>query len=129
VTGGPLTIILGIPDRRLSPNVRQHWAALAKAKKKARAEACVLAKESMQSQGFREPPMWKYATVHVRAYFTTKRGRDVDNFIASMKGTCDGIAEAGVLENDRGLRWGTVDLEQIDRKYPRVELTFIPDEK
>jgi hypothetical protein len=75
-----------------------------------------------------DPPKWKRATVHVLAYFRDRRSKwDRDNFIAALKATIDGIVDAGLMENDRGLKWGEIELSRISKDYPRVELTFIPD--
>lgn len=58
-----------------------------------------------------EPPMWVSAFVTATFHFKTRRGRDQDNLIASLKHGIDGICAAGVMENDKGLHW----LEPVER--------------
>jgi len=120
-----LTIIVPLPHRSLSPNARAHWRTVHSQKKKAKNISRLSAIAAYIT--YKEAPRWKEATVHVKAYFKDRRSKwDRDNFIASLKATMDGIAEAGVMENDRGVHWGTVELSGIDKEYPRVELTFVP---
>lgn len=82
-------IYLPWPDRKLSPNSRLHWAAVAKAKKKARQDAYYLALEAgLHSIGA--------DSVNARYSFypPSRRTYDKDNLIASMKAAQDGIAQA-----------------------------------
>jgi hypothetical protein len=117
-----VTIELSLPERALCPNTpRVHWAAKAKARKKAR-EAAHLA--ALDACGI-DRPRWKSATVQATFYLRDRRGleADQDNRIGSLKAHIDGIADAGVLENDRGLTWKPV-AHDVDRKRPRVVLVF-----
>lgn len=80
------------PDlRKLSPNIRCHWAAKNKARKKAREAGYWLAKEAKLQPGR-----------HVRLTFHApdKRPRDLDNCVAAMKSALDGVADA-IGQNDR----------------------------
>lgn len=122
-----ITIIVGVPNRVLSPNGRAHWRTKASAKKLARAHGMIAAGFALNG---RPAPKWESATVVVRAWFKDKRSKwDRDNAISSLKGHVDGIADAGILSNDRGLKWGEVDLSGIDKANPRVELTFTHEEE
>ena len=58
------------------------------------------------------------------AYHKTNRTRDEDNFIASLKATLDGIADAGLVANDSTFRFVGPIVWKIDKKNPRVELMF-----
>lgn len=82
-------IFLPWPDRKLSPNARVHWAALASAKKKAKQDAYYatlaagigkIEADSLSARYVIFPP--------------DRRPRDQDNIIASLKAYADGIAQA-----------------------------------
>lgn len=99
-----MKIVLPWPDKRLSPNARQHWATLAKAKAKAREDAHYAALEaggsaigdvraSLAGEG-------KIA-VTVTFYPPDKRRRDDDNMVASFKASRDGIADALQVDDRR----------------------------
>lgn len=122
-----VVIELPIPSRVLSPNGRFHWGAKQRATKKAREYAhyvTLAAFTNVESASLR----WPEASVSVRVVRRDKRGRmDDQNLIASLKAYIDGVCDAGLIENDRGLRWGAVTWE-VERGIPknqeRVELTF-----
>ena len=82
------TVSLPWPDRVLSPNSRAHWSRRAKAVKAARTQAYWLA-----HMGMIELPD---GPVPVRVVFhpPDKRGRDLDNMLASCKVYLDGISDA-----------------------------------
>jgi len=61
--------------------------------------------------------------MQVVAYFKTKRFPDPGNFMASLKATEDGIADAGIVENDRGL-WPERPIFGTDKARPRIEITI-----
>jgi crossover junction endodeoxyribonuclease RusA len=90
------SLYLPWPDKRLSPNSRQHWAALAKAKKKAKADAYHLALEAGLGK-------IEADTVLVRYSFfpPSRRAYDLDNLIASMKAAADGIAMAIEVDDSK----------------------------
>ncbi len=68
---------------------------------------------------------WGKCSVHATFYFATKRGRDVDNLIASLKSTYDGLVDAGVVSDDTPEYMVRLMPEiEYDRKYPRIELTI-----
>lgn len=95
-------IVLPWPDKRLSPNARQHWAVLAKVKKQARADAHILAtvaiplavKRAIAAGDGKIP-------IEVRFYPPDKRHRDDDNAIASFKAARDGIADSIGVDDRR----------------------------
>ena len=114
-----ITITLPLPPRELSPNSRCHWA------KKAKAVAAY--REQAKVAGWRIPaserPAWDIAEARTVFYVPDARRRDRDNLLASMKAAFDGIADAGLIANDYGLRLEGVGVE-IDRANPRVEVTL-----
>lgn len=83
------------PPRELSPNVRTHWAKLAKAKKAYRTtcrwlaveQAVVHKLQATDSAGGR-------LRLHLLFVPPTRARRDVDNLVASMKAGLDGLADA-----------------------------------
>lgn len=97
-------IVLPWPDRRLSPNARQHWRALAAVKKQARADACTLATVAISLRDKRAiHDMDGRIPLTIRFYPPDARHRDADNMVSSIKAAMDGIADAlGV--NDRRFR-------------------------
>lgn len=82
-------LFLPWPDRRLSPNSRQHWASLARAKKHAKQTAYYTALEAGIGK-------IEADAIRVRYSFfpPSRRAYDMDNLIASMKAAADGIAMA-----------------------------------
>ncbi len=115
-----ITITLPLPARELSPNARVHWAKKAKITKAHRQAAGITA---WVATGDSEPPHWKKAKMQVKAYFKTRRFPDPGNFMASLKAYEDGIADAGVVENDRGL-WPERPEFFTDKANPRIEITI-----
>jgi crossover junction endodeoxyribonuclease RusA len=114
------TITLPLPHKHLSPNARPHWRAKAKATKTARTSVAV---EVAAVMSFYESvaPRWKTATVLIRAYFKDARKRDKDNIMASCKAYFDGLADAGLIDNDSGLTHLPM-VVAIDKKNPRIEM-------
>jgi Holliday junction resolvase RusA-like endonuclease len=119
-----ITITLPLPDRKLSPNARCHWRAKAPVTKQHRRAAGLKAWETLANQ---PPPHWKLAKMQVKAYFPTKRFPDFDNFGAMLKAYRDGLEDAGIIENDKGLRPDCPEFFK-DAEKPRVEITITPIE-
>ena len=111
--GFEIGVVLPLPDRRLSPNSRVCWQAKARSVKAYRAFSFSLAQ--------RYPQRWKAASAEATFYFRDKRRRDRDNLLASLKAAFDGIAAAGVVEDDADLTHLPVRVE-VDRENPRVEI-------
>ena len=125
-------VVVTVPlmHKALSPNARCHWATKARAVKLARehakASALLFLYDWGRENGIRfPPPRWSKAGIRATFYLRDRRGTDADqdNRIASLKATIDGIAEAGVVENDKGLVWASPPIAHaIDAKRPRVEV-------
>ena len=115
-----ISITLPLPERALSPNTRVHWSRKAKAVKRYRRLAWATAAEA---SGPGMPEMWAKASVAIAAYYPTRRHPDPDNLIASLKAAFDGLADAGIVSNDRGL-WPLRPEIFTDRANPRIELTI-----
>ena len=101
-----MIVTLPWPDKLLSPNARQHWAALSAAKKKARRDAHYATLEALGGRACEVRALVDGETplpVTVRFFPPDRRHRDADNMVASMKAAIDGFADAlGV--NDRRFR-------------------------
>lgn len=110
------------PPRILSPNhtvgSRGQRMAKAKAVKALRTKAKLLFM-SLYSTTFR--PMWRRATVEIIWHHKTAGFPDRDNIIGSLKAAFDGLADAGLLHNDRGLTQ-LPPVRLIDPENPRVIL-------
>ncbi len=99
-----MKVTLPWPDKRLSPNGRAHWRALAPLKKAARSDAHKATLAAAQL-AVRQAIASGVGVIHmtVRFFPPDKRHRDDDNMIASFKAARDGIADA-LLVNDRRFR-------------------------
>lgn len=123
-------VVVTVPlmHKSLSPNARCHWATKARAVKLARSHAKASAMLFLYDWGRENggrclPPRWEKAGIRATFYLRDRRGMDADadNRIASLKAAIDGTADAGVIENDRGLVWASPPIEHaIDAKRPRV---------
>jgi len=115
-----ILITLPLPLAELSPNARVFWAKKAKITKAYREYTWA---ETKKRLGRSDPPRWAEATVQATFYYPTAHKHDRDNALASLKAAFDGIADAGVVENDAGLIHLPVKME-IDRDRPRLELVI-----
>lgn len=81
-------ITLPWPPKELSPNARQHWSKLARAKKAYRA-ACAMQARVQGAQRIQAERL------HVALVFypPTRRAFDLDNMLARMKAGLDGLAD------------------------------------
>lgn len=91
-----LSLTLPWPPTALSPNTRQHWSKLAKAKKKYRADCARQA--SSQGADFIDADR-----LHLTLTFLppTRRAYDLDNLLARMKSGLDGLADVLGVDDSR----------------------------
>lgn len=89
-----VVVTLPLPPQANYPNSRTHWKAKMKPKKQQRTDAYYAALS-------RSPPKWNRATC--QATFYLPRRRDSDNLLAWLKSSFDGLEDAGIIANDRGL--------------------------
>jgi hypothetical protein len=83
-----------------------------------------LAKEAVEAERVESGP-WEYATVEAAFYYKDARRRDQDNAMASLKSAYDGIVDSGLVPDDDYKHMGRgMPKFDVDRKYPRVELTI-----
>jgi crossover junction endodeoxyribonuclease RusA len=113
-----IRLTLPLPAKALHPNARVHWRVKAKAIKASRQGAHMRALDVID-----EPPAWEKAETKVTFYFSTNRRRDADGLASSLKAVWDGIADAGIVANDSGLRHTSPEM-CCDKLNPRVEITI-----
>ncbi len=117
-----VTITLRLPPKELSPNWRGHWAVKAKAVKRYKTDTHIETMRTMNALGM-PWTSWESATARAVFFWGTRRHRDKDNALASLKAAFDGMASAGLLRDDEGLmHWPAV--FEIDKSNPRVEITI-----
>ena len=113
-----ITIILPLPPAELNPNAAPHLMTKRRAARKYKEFAWGVTLEML---GRRPAPKWKRATQQATFYHAAIRQRDGDNANASLKHATDGIACAGIVENDSGITHLPA-VFKIDRENPRVEI-------
>lgn len=95
-----VTITLQPPPPCLRPNARVRWQVKAPATRSYRRSACIAAKAALNGA---RPPGWLSANVLVTCVHSKPQRMDPDNLIGSLKAAFDGIADAGIIGNDRSL--------------------------
>jgi Holliday junction resolvase RusA-like endonuclease len=113
-----MIVTLPLPPKALSPNASSPgnpWPKI-KAAKKYRSDAHLAAiAAGAKGMGLES------ASVQCKFFFRTAHARDSDNLLASLKSAFDGLVDAGVFTDDRGLVH--LPSEQTkDTKNPRVEI-------
>ena len=120
-----VTITLGIPDRRLRPNHKpfSRGGAIAKSVevKGYRRTAYWMTRQEIGSHG----PAWQRAVARATWYLGKGQKRlDEDNALATLKPAFDGMQDAGLILNDRGLRHKSP-VWFRDSENPRVEIYVV----
>lgn len=120
-----ITIVMPLPPKCLRGNAkppcsRRGAIGLAKTKQRVRGDAYMLA---MAEIGRVRAPRWSRATVTLKWYAQRSSWLpDEDNAVRSVKHHIDGMADAGVVANDREIcGWDVV--REVDKARPRVEIT------
>ncbi len=119
-----LSITLPHPGPALRPNSRVHYHAKARAVAAYRALAAMEAR--MVCGG--NPPRWERATVEIVWSATGLRHPDPDNIVASLKAAFDGMQDAGIVRNDKGL-WPERPVILTKQPWAGVRLTVRRDEQ
>lgn len=118
-----LAFQLPVPPAYLSPNSRCHWSKKAKEVKTAREAAQI---EALRVLNGRTAPRFTKARFSAILFHLTKRTPDPDNFIAMLKPYLDGLADAGIVANDRDL-WPERPIFLQCNRLPHVRLTVTPE--
>lgn len=109
------------PDRVLSPNARTHWSRKARATKASRNTACL----SVLHQTYADDRA-KLAGQRLRVDVTfvprTAARRDLDNLIASMKASHDGIADALGVDDSKFELLARIGKKDQDGPYVTVKV-------
>ena len=109
-----MKITLPIPDAKLSPNARVHWAQLAKVKSAHRLIARCIASDLANGE--------KLKRYRLHFFWPDRRRRDRDNASAMCKSYLDGVADAFRQDDSEWLFDGV--RFEIDKNNPRVEVRF-----
>lgn len=113
-----LILTLPWPPKELSPNARQHWGALSRAKKAYRVACAWTAKE----QGAKRIEAER---LHLTITFVPpdRRAHDLDNCIARMKSGLDGLADVlGV--DDKHWKLTPIKSDEVGG-FVRVEVSHV----
>ncbi len=116
-----IILVLPLPARVLSPNcpiasLRGRFMKAAATKRYRK-----LAKEAVEDLLLENIP-WPRVVVQPVFYHTTKRTRDEDNAIGSLKAAYDGLVDARLVEDDSPEYMARErPVFKIDKVYPRVE--------
>jgi Holliday junction resolvase RusA-like endonuclease len=120
--GTTVTIVLPLPERRLSPNGRPSRFGKATSVKKARELAFFEARAAMKARGISGG--WEKAESKDHYYWPNAARRDVRNAEHAAKSYYDGITDAGLWLDDRAEVLTHLPSEfAIDRDNPRLEIT------
>lgn len=118
--GATVTITLPLPPNCLHPNARACWQERMRMTKKARAEAALVASQYR--------PVQPAARLTIQPGFYLARKRDGDGMIAWLKAYCDGLQDAGLIENDRGITLLPPEQYTVPVHERRVELRILSAE-
>lgn len=118
-----LVIRLPLPYPTLQPNARVHWATRARDVQRYRKQAWAVAFSISKGAKAR----WPRATAQATFHFSTRRRRDRDNLLASLKAAFDGLVDAGVIADDSGLTHLPVIVAVDGGGEPRVEISIAQD--
>src|SRR5574343_130448 len=94
-----LYVVLPWPPRALSPNSRTHWRKLAAVRADYRRVCWALTREAAGVDWAR--PLSGPVDVSLEFVSPDRRGRDLDNCIASLKSGLDGLADALQVDDRR----------------------------
>lgn len=117
---GIIKIVIPIPKE--SQNKRRGTAMAGSfARKKDRERAKRSAQSALSALQYNYGTPWPNARIHVRWFHKTRNFRDKWNIVGCLKGTLDGIVDAGILIDDDQVQPPTVEC-LVDKDDPRVEL-------
>lgn len=120
MTINEIRLVVSFPDPMLFPNRPGHWSKKSKLASVQKSEAALVALSELNRLGV-DAPRWQEADVYITAFKRSRRTIDRDNFMNAMKRAWDGFEKAGVIENDSGFHYHSVQWE-VDPKNPRVEI-------
>ena len=124
VSSEEIRIILPPVPRVLQPNASAGTMGMRFKKAAATKKRRKITMQAVEEQECETLP-WGKCHVHAIFYYKTKRNRDVDNAIGSLKATYDGLVDAGIVPDDTP-EFMVRDMPDLftDKEYPRVELVI-----
>lgn len=115
-------VIPGTPSAGLSPNAREDWRKKARLVKHAR----YLAKMACMEQYGQVKPLRAPVVLHAKiAWESRRKFMDVTNAIASCKSFEDGIVDAGIMPDDRGVAGWTMEQTRDPDKRGYTEIRIV----
>jgi crossover junction endodeoxyribonuclease RusA len=115
-----IEIRLPLPPPCLSPNARAHYRPKAAATRSMRGLACRATRAAMEAGEVRGG--WTGATVRIVYRLPTRRRRDRDNLLCSLKAAFDGVADAGLVVDDSAMTYLPVGVEVCRRGEEGVSI-------
>lgn len=120
-----ITIRLDWPYEELSPNYHGgNWRKVARYKHVYRVACKVLALSARD--GRTEYPLKAPVLGHLTFVTTAMRGYDRDNLIAWMKSGIDGVADAGVIDDDKDIVSWSVEVVKGLRREVKLMISEKP---
>lgn len=113
-------IILPWPNRLLSPNTRTHHMVRSRATRSYRAIANYLGSENRRKR-LRDPALGVLPIV------PTRRRRDIDNVLASLKSALDGLTDNGWWDDDSSMESITIRRTVVVRGHDPSVLIIATD--
>ena len=124
-----LLIVLPLPAKVLQPNCTIATMGGRFKKAKAIKRYRIITFNAILDEQVEDMP-WGRVTVTAEFFHSTKRRRDQDNAMGSLKAAYDGIVDSGLVTDDDYEHMGRgVPTFSHDKLYPRVELTITKEEK
>ncbi len=111
MAGRAFTVTLGLPPRALHPNSRPHHMAKANAKKKYR----VACRDATMIATNVDPPLLRKASILFTFRFWRRHQHDRDNLLAWIKSGIDGMADGGLVANDRDLTFLPIEVQYVPK--------------
>jgi len=124
---GSFVLTLPLPAVALNPNRSKGapWQRQARVKKAYKEAGFYAATDYVNRTIPRLKIPFPAIEIEPTFFFAMKRGRDGDNWAATIKAYQDGIEAAGIVENDKDVT-NLPPIFKIDRDEPRVELLIFP---
>lgn len=110
-----ITIRLDWPYKELWPNFRTREQYIVREARRIYRKTC-FADARIAKDGRTEYPLMGPVEAHAVFYITKGRGPDVDNCVAAAKAAVDGVADAGVIANDKDIVSWTAEVKKGNRR-------------
>jgi hypothetical protein len=120
-----MTLVCELPPTSVGPNGRAHHLGKARINNRLKWSALQLTREAWEALGvpYWEWQPWPAARMDVLWCFSGPQPDD-DNAWSRLKSTRDGVAESGLVTDDRHITIGAITFQRVKRAEQRVVLTF-----